>query len=342
MRGRTFAVILAVVGAAVLASVAMKMKSSNEQILGQVPGPIVDAFAKWTATHNKMYVSPSEKSYRMNVFTRNFYNVVNLNKKHSHNSALNKFADLTEEEFVAKYTGLKIPKTKKRSVVKHVTSANRPASIDWTKLGAVNAVKDQGQCGSCWAFSATSAIESAWKLSGKPLINLAEQQLVDCAGDTGNYGCNGGWMDWAFQSIINNGGQELTSAYPYTAQDGNCAFNKAKVAATISKFGDVPANNCDNLLDSIAQQPVSVAIAANAIMFYNNGVFSVTTCGTQINHGVTAVGYGTDSTVNKDFYLVRNSWGPTWGEQGYIRFDRSVQTSTGICAICSVASYPIV
>ena len=340
MRGRSFAIVLAVVGAAVLAGVALKMNSSNEQTLGQIPGPIVDAFAKWSSTHNKMYTSPSEKSYRMAVFTRNFYKVVALNKINTHTSALNKFADLTEEEFVAKYTGLKVPKNLKRNGVKHVASANRPDSVDWRTQGVVNPVKDQGQCGSCWAFSATSAIEAAWKLSGKTLVNLAEQQLVDCGGDTGNYGCNGGWMDWAFQSIINNGGQDLTDDYKYTAQDGTCKFNKAKVAATISKFADVPAT-CDALVSAIAQQPTSVAIYANSdFMLYSSGVFNSGTCTSSINHGVTAVGYGTDS--GKDFYIVRNSWGASWGEAGYIRMIRDSTSAKGICSICTITSYPIV
>ena len=340
MRGRSLAIVLAVFGAAVLAGVALKMNSSNEQTVGQVPGPIVEAFAKWCSTHNKMYTSPSEKSYRMAVFTRNFYKVAELNKKNTHTSALNKFADLTEEEFVAKYTGLKVPKNLKRSDIKHVPSANGPDSVDWRTQGVVNPVKDQGQCRSGWAFSATSAIEAAWKLSGRPLLDLAEQQLVDCGYDTGNYGCNGGWIDWAFQSIIKNGGLDLTYDYPYTAQEGSCKFNKAKISATISKYTDV-TKNCKFLVSAIAQQPVSVSIYANSdFMLYSSGVFNSATCTANINHAVTAVGYGNDSASGLDFYLVRNSWGASWGEAGYIRMIRD-ENPTGICSICTIASYPV-
>jgi len=129
-----------------------------------------------------------------------------------------------------------------------------------------------------------------------------------------------------------------TSDYPYTARDGTCNYDQSKAQASIKAYTDVKANDCSGLTDSIAQQPVSVAIAANAIMFYTSGIFSDTTCNTQVNHGVTAVGYGADG---KDFFwLVRNSWGGSWGEAGYIRFTRSDTAGVGICLICTVASYP--
>ncbi len=341
MRTNVLVTILGVVGAAILTMTLLR-GVSKQRDLGLKLNPAIAAFNNWAAKQNKLYKSPEELNYRRGVFVKNYYKVLDLNRKHSHKSALNKFSDLTEEEFVAKYTGYRVSNSMRTNVIAPKAIA-RPDSVDWRQQGAVNAMKDQGQCGSCWAFSATSAIESIWKISGKgSLLNLAEQQMVDCGGSTGNYGCNGGWMDWAFQYIINVGGQEATADYPYTAMDGQCAFDASKIKATIKGYSDIPANNCEALLDAIAQQPVSVAIAANAIMFYDSGVFSSTTCGTSINHGVTAVGYGTDASVKKDYYLVRNSWGSGWGEQGYIRFDRQVQTSTGICAICSVASYPTV
>lgn len=337
--------LIALAGASLLAFKHCPCSKKHTTKLEQIPGYVVKAFNTWSATFNKVYTTPVELNYRRAVFTANYFKVLSLNDAHKHKSALNKFADLTEEEFVAKYTGLKIPKDKDINKVEKPLASSMLAqtpSVDWRTKGAVNPVKDQGQCGSCWAFSATSAIESAWFLSGKTLSNLAEQELVDCGGSTGNYGCNGGWMDWAFQYIINAGGQELTSDYPYTAVDGSCKFTPSKVAAKISKYVDIPQNNCDSLLTAIAQQPVSVAIAANAIMFYNSGVFASTTCGTSLNHGVTAVGYDTDPTTKQNYYIVRNSWSASWGEQGYIRMSRDVQTSTGICGICMVASYPTV
>ena len=311
MRTQVLVTILGVIGAAVLA-MALLNAGPQHKDLGLKLNPAIAAFNNWRVKQNKLYKSPEELNYRRSVFAKNYYKVLDLNRKHSHKSALNKFADLTEEEFVSKYTGVKVPNVARTNVVAPKTDVKRADTVNWVTAGAVNAVKDQGQCGSCWAFSATSAIESWYKISGKALLNLGEQQMVDCGGSTGNYGCNGGWMDWAFQYIINAGGQELTKDYPYTAMDGSCAFDAGKVAVSFKNYKDVPANKCDSLLDSIAQQPVSVAIAANAIMFYDSGVFSTTTCGTQINHGVLAVGYGNDASAKKDYYLVRNSWGASW------------------------------
>jgi C1A family cysteine protease len=296
------------------------------------------AFNNWLQTQNKIYSSPAEKNYRRNVFAFNVEKVAQMNKVHSHKSALNRFADLTEEEFVAKYTGLRYTGNEERKVAKTTVSLGQQSAIDWRTKGAVNPVKDQGQCGSCWAFSATAAIEGAVFIKSKQLWNLAEQQMVDCGASTGNYGCNGGWMDYAFQYIINAGGQAQTNDYPYTARDGNCKFAQSMAKAKIANFNDVGKNDCRGLLSAIAQAPISVAIAANAIMFYSSGIFNNTACGTSLNHGVTAVGFGTDSGQN--YYIVRNSWGSSWGEAGYIRMSRDVQSDTGICGICMVASAP--
>lgn len=295
------------------------------------------AFNSWLQTQNKIYSSPAEKNYRRNVFAFNVEKIAQMNKVHTHKSALNRFADLTEEEFVAKYTGLRYTGKEERNVARNTVSLGQQASVDWRTQGAVNPVKDQGQCGSCWAFSATAAIEGAVAIKSKQLWNLAEQQMVDCGASTGNYGCNGGWMDYAFQYIINAGGQAQTSDYPYTARDGNCKFAQSMSKVKIGSFTDVGKNDCKGLLGAITKQPTSVAIAANAIMFYSSGIFANTACGTSLNHGVTAVGYGTEGSQN--FYIVRNSWGAGWGESGYIRMSRDVQTDTGICGICMVASY---
>ena len=296
------------------------------------------AFNNWFNIQNKMYASPAEKAYRMTVFAANFQKVAHDNQVYSHTSSLNKFADLTEEEFIIKYMGFKYDANAAKNF-KTIGSANQDGSVDWREKGAVNAIKDQGQCGACWAFVASSTLESSWFLAHGELLDLSEQQLVDCAGSTGNQGCNGGLMDDAFQYIQEFGGMDQTKDYPYTALDGKCKASKTGVKANLKGWTDVPYENCDELIKALNIQPISVAIAANAIMFYTGGVFANPNCGIELNHAVTVVGYGTDEKEG-NYYIARNSWGVSWGEKGYIRMSRDIEKNRGICGICMVASYP--
>jgi C1A family cysteine protease len=327
---------IAVLGATLLA---MSCFNFNRKPTVNIDNTVKVAFQSWMKEHGVQFTSPKEFLYRLSIFAKTHARISSENQKGlSYTLGHNKFSHLTEEEFIAKYTGLKLPENYERNIVATEPVLSQTTDVDWRTQGAVNPVKDQGQCGSCWAFSATASIEGAWKISGHALENLAEQQLVDCSTSFGNHGCNGGWMDYGFKYVISVGGQERTADYPYKAVDQACKFSASKVAGKISNFADVPKNDCKTLLQFAAQGPTSVAIAANAIMNYRSGVFSVATCGTSLNHGVTLVGYGHDNALNKDFYLVRNSWGTGWGEQGYIRMDRNVQTSTGICGICMASS----
>jgi len=204
----------------------------------------------------------------------------------------------------------------------------------------VTPVKNQGQCGSCWSFSTTGSTEGVNAINGKGLISLSEQQLVDCSGAYGNQGCNGGLMDNAFQYIIANGGICTEAAYPYTAQDGTCK-NTCKKTVMIAGFKDVTHNSDVALATAVAQQPVSVAIEADqsSFQFYSGGVLTAA-CGTALDHGVLAVGYGTDTGV--EYWKVKNSWGASWGEAGYIRLARGDQYNGGAgqCGIYSDPSYP--
>ncbi|KAF3948663.1 hypothetical protein CMV_025366 [Castanea mollissima] len=198
-----------------------------------------------------------------------------------------------------------------------------PESVDWREKGAVVDVKDQGQCGSCWAFSTIGAVEGINKIVTGDLISLSEQELVDCD-QTYNQGCNGGLMDYAFQFIINNGGIDSEEDYPYKARDGSCDPNRRNArVVTIDGYEDVPTNDEKALMKAVANQPVSVAIEAGgrAFQLYDSGIFTGL-CGTQLDHGVVAVGYGTENGV--DYWLVRNSWGSDWGEKGYIKLERNV------------------
>jgi len=213
-------------------------------------------------------------------------------------------------------------------------------SVDWRNSGAVTGVKDQGQCGSCWSFSATGAMEGAYKLKTGSLVSLSEQNFVDC--DTnGDHGCNGGLMDNAFAWAKTNGGVCTESAYPYTATKGTCKGTSCgtKYAAPKS-FTDVNKNDANALMSALNKQPVSVAIEADQSTFqlYKSGVLTAS-CGTNLDHGVLAVGYGTDA--GKNYWTVKNSWGTSWGEAGYIRLSRDVTQRGGQCGILmGPPSYP--
>jgi cathepsin L len=214
-------------------------------------------------------------------------------------------------------------------------------SIDWTTKGAVTGVKDQGQCGSCWSFSATGALEGAYYNKYSSLVSFSEQNLVDCDnrkhGGT-DLGCNGGLMDSAFDWVKKNGGLCTESGYPYTGKDGTCATTCSKnTGVAPSKYVDVTTNSESALVSALNIGPVSVAIEADEASFqlYKSGILTAS-CGDSLDHGVLAVGY--DSSAWK----VKNSWGSSWGESGYIRLARGVSQKTGQCGILSgPPSYPV-
>ncbi|KAF9591097.1 hypothetical protein IFM89_001441 [Coptis chinensis] len=225
--------------------------------------------------------------------------------------------------------------------VEYEHAAAVPSSMDWRKKGAVTPIKDQGQCGSCWAFSTVASMEGITQLTTGTLISLSEQELVDCDVNGEDQGCEGGLMDDAFDFIVQNHGLATEGTYPYKAIDGTCDKKKeASHAANITGHEDVPANDEKALLKAVANQPIAVAIDAGGsdFQFYSSGVFTGE-CGTQLDHGVTAVGYGTASDGTK-YWLVKNSWGTAWGENGYIRMQRDIGAAEGICGIAMMASYP--
>ncbi|MQL84641.1 hypothetical protein Taro_017155 [Colocasia esculenta] len=323
----------------------------------------------WLVRHGKVYNALGEKDRRFEVFKDNLRYIDEHNRpenNHSYTLGLTRFADLTNEEYRATYLGAK--RRPARSLNRAPSDRYRfalgedlPEKVDWRDQGAVAAVKDQGSCGSCWAFSTVAAVEGINKIATGDLIVLSEQELVDCD-TTYNEGCNGGLMDYAFEFIISNGGIDSEEDYPYKARDGQCDPNRknAKVVS-IDSYEDVPVNDEKALQKAVANQPISVAIEAGGRNFqlytsimaelnvvelvlicsadlFIQGIFNGK-CGTQLDHGVAAVGYGTEA--GKDYWIVRNSWGDKWGEAGYIKMERNLAaSSTGKCGIAMEPSYP--
>ncbi|XP_058073396.1 cysteine protease XCP1-like [Magnolia sinica] len=308
---------------------------------------LIQLFESWSSKHSKRYASIEEKLQRFEVFKDNLKHIDETNKKiSSYWLGLNEFADLSHEEFKEKYLGLKPDLSKRREASKcHETfryrnAADIPKSVDWRKKGAVTHVKDQGACGSCWAFSTVAAVEGINQIVTGNLTSLSEQELIDCDRPYNN-GCNGGLMDYAFSFIVSNGGLHTEDDYPYLMEESTCEEKKGELeVVTISGYEDVPENNEQSLLKALAHQPLSVAIEASGrnFQFYSGGVFDGH-CGSELDHGVTAVGYGSSKGV--DYIIVKNSWGPKWGEKGYVRMKRSIGIPEGLCGINKMASYPI-
>ncbi|PHT97810.1 Senescence-specific cysteine protease SAG39 [Capsicum chinense] len=264
----------------------------------------VQKHEKWMARFGHVYRDDAEKAKRLKIFKDNVDYIESTNKAviRPYKLSINGFANLTNEEFKATYNGYKMSSHREpsRTISFRYDNVTAPATMDWRKKGSVTGVKDQGQCGCCWAFSAVAATEGINKIKTSKLISLSEQELVDC--DTSSdMGCEGGLMDDAFKFIIKN--------------------------------HDVPATSESALLNAVAMQPVSVAIDASGsdFQFYSSGVFTGE-CGIESDHGVTAVGYGKTSDGTK-YWLVKNLWGTSWGENGYIRMQRGIDAEEGLCGI---------
>ncbi|PWA36714.1 xylem bark cysteine peptidase 3 [Artemisia annua] len=310
-----------------------------------------DLFNQWCLKHNKSYSSHEELIRRQNIFLENYEYIMqhNSNLNASYSLSLNAFADLTHDEFkVARIRGLSVVNGNGYGDVIRLNGWSSgfrgvkdvPKALDWREKGAVTNVKDQGSCGACWAFSATGAMEGINQIVTGDLISLSEQELVDCD-KSFNSGCDGGLMDYAYEFVIKNNGIDSEEDYPYTGKQTSCNKNKKKRnVVTIDGYTDIPENNEDQLLQAVAVQPVSVGICGSerAFQLYSKGIFTGP-CSTALDHAVLIVGY--DSKDGVDYWIIKNSWGTSWGMDGYMYMARNTGDSNGICGINMLASYPI-
>jgi len=297
------------------------------------------SWQQWKGTHSKFYPNINEEKVRYTIWQENLRKIAEHNAQNNGLTLkINHFGDLTNLEYRAMFNGY-LHKKENGTTFLTPSHIEAPETVDWRDQGYVTPVKNQGQCGSCWAFSTTGSLEGQhFKKTGK-LVSLSEQNLVDCSKQ--NNGCQGGLMDFAFAYIKKNGGIDTESSYPYKAVDGRCKYNSANNGATVTGFTDIPKGDEDALKNAIATVgPIAVAIDAShySFQFYHSGVYNERQCSsTQLDHGVLAVGYGTYQ--GKDYWLVKNSWGTGWGLQGYIRMTRNKNNQ---CGIASSASYPLV
>jgi len=306
-------------------------------------------FIEFVQKFQKHYEGESESATRFEAFLDNIQFIQAENAKgHSYELGLNQFADMTIDEFSMTRLGFRAPRQQRwgslpKLGVHMYSNRTLPTSVDWITKGAVTPVKNQKQCGSCWAFSTTGALEGAWHIATGKLVSLSEQQLVDCTKEFGEEGCDGGLMDNAFE-YAKEFSMCTEESYPYLAKDGICKKARCTVGipqGSVVGYKEVQHQSEQALMDAVSQQPVSIAIEADKRPFqlYQGGILSGPECGAQLNHGVLLVGYGTDN--EKTYWKVKNSWGADWGEEGYIRLARGVN-GPGECGIASMPSYPIV
>lgn len=297
-------------------------------------------FTRFMTQYSKKYTHDTF-FYRYTVFKANMDKVYLANKqKHAYTLGMNEMGDMTHAEFKATKLGYKnIDRSyirSKNSAGPHQQVKAAPSAVDWRSKGAVTPIKNQQQCGSCWAFSTTGSVEGAGKIQAGKLVSLSEQQLVDCSQAQGNQGCEGGLMDQAFEYIISNNGITTEAAYPYTAMDGTCNTT-ATAAMMITSYTDVTSGDENALAAAVSLGPVSVAIEADqaCFQFYSSGILNDPSCGTNLDHGVLAVGYDKTNSASP-YWIVKNSWGTSWGMNGYVLLALGVNE----CGINSQPSYP--
>ncbi|KAJ3670764.1 hypothetical protein LUZ60_008190 [Juncus effusus] len=298
--------------------------------------PWARMYEEWMTKFSKCYKNETEKQYRFEIFSENvkYIHEFNKAKNHSYTLGTNQFTDLTNAEFVALLGTGKIPEGFKCS---GNLTHTPPNCVDWRKAGAVTPVKDQGGCGSCWAFAAVASTEGLVKINTGQLLSLSEQELLDCVPVSN--GCDGGWVDKSYDFIISNGGITTEDDYPYVGYQTACTADKVShKAAAIKGHEYVVQNNEYQLMMRVAKQPVVAFVTSAGLQHYSSGIFSGD-CGTDLDHFITLVGYGRDINGVK-YWIAKNSWGTTWGENGYIYLEKDVSDAAGTCSLASYPMYP--
>eukprot|EP00121_Abeoforma_whisleri_P001211 Awhi_evm1s1078 len=325
---------------AIIASVA----SVNAVTLQQAPSANAAAeFDAWKVEHGKVYERDIEHKMRFGIWESNKQKIddFNMHEEKSYELKMNEFGDLTHDEFKVRngYNSNAYVKDPTRPTHHRDPKVAIPDSIDWRDHDVVSPVKNQGSCGSCYSFSATGSLEACYKKKYGKQALLSEQQVLDCSKK--NFGCGGGLMDLVFKYVEKAGGLDTEKEYPYRArQQRSCKAIKEDEIAPVHSFVDVAQGDEEALKEALATvAPVSVAIDAShwSFQFYHKGVYNEVQCSsTQLDHGVLAVGYG--SMHGKDYWIVKNSWGASWGQKGYLLMSRNKDNQ---CGIATTASYPI-
>jgi len=291
-------------------------------------------FDAFKTQYKKSYATAQENDRRFQIFCKNIADAAKLNAKHPNTEfGVTKFSDLTKEEFRKFYLGTRIPEN-----LPEIPDGTKdlpkdtPNFFDWrvnSSKPVITEVYNQESCGSCWAFSATEVIESRWAISGQDLVSLSQQQIVDC--DTSDMGCGGGWPYRAITYIQNAPGQMLNSDYPYVGQQGQCNFDSSKAVAKVSGYENAGQGDENAMAAYLSSKgPISVCVDASNWSAYQSGIYPASSCTTNIDHAVLAVGYNLD----QKYWIIRNSWGGDWGVQGYIYLEFGANA-------CDVAGYPV-
>ncbi|XP_067872686.1 procathepsin L-like [Heterodontus francisci] len=317
--------------------------------------PVLDEdWMNWTSLHGKQY-GKNEKDWRRMTWEKNLkkiksHNLEHSMGKHTYRLEMNHFGDMTNEEFNQLMNGFVQKKPQSTSpngpTLQQDDFVDIPQTVDWRGQGYVTEVKNQGHCGSCWAFSATGSLEGQIFRKTGQLISLSEQNLVDCSRYYGNKGCHGGRVEQAFKYIQRNGGIDIETSYPYIGMDGQpCRYKPQYCAANCTGYKSIPQGSESALAMAVASVgPISVAVDAahSSFQFYCSGIYHEHSCRSyKVNHAVLAVGYGTygEGEAAQNYWIIKNSWGKYWGTNGYMHLAKDMNNQ---CGIATDAVYPLV